>query len=221
MRKLVAPGGPRRTEWPTTARVRLFQSSWLECFTLMPAGVFAALWLPLLAWAAFAAWWQVPDLPALLALAAGGIMTWTLCEYAAHRFIFHFRPRSATGRRLLFLLHENHHQVPGDHLRNMMPATVSLPLAALFGLLFRLALGPAGSALFLGFVLGYVTYDGVHYACHQWPMRGPVLSRLKRHHLRHHHAGASANYAIIAPFWDRVFNTGFPTASRRARTGGR
>jgi hypothetical protein len=62
------------------------------------------------------------------------------------------------------------------------------------------AFGPAGTVIFLGFCIGYIIYDCVHYACHQLPMRGPVLRQLRRHHLCHHHGREEGNYAITAIF---------------------
>jgi sterol desaturase/sphingolipid hydroxylase (fatty acid hydroxylase superfamily) len=64
--------------------------------------------------------------------------------------------------------------------------------------------------LYLGFGIGYVVYDAIHFACHQLPMRSPVLRQLRRQHIRHHHAKQEGNYAITAIFWDRLFGTDIP-----------
>ena len=188
-------------------RVRLFRNRWMELTTLTPFPLFLPVWLLVLAGVAAVAVRAVTPVPLLLAVAAG-LLSWTLFEYAAHRFLFHLELRSGWGRRLVFLLHENHHQDPADPLRSIMPLTVSLPLAAVIWGLALLVFGGLGHALFLGFAFGYVGYDTVHWACHQLPMRSPVAARLKRHHLRHHHVGQDANYAITAIFWDRVFGSG-------------
>ncbi len=179
----------------------------MELTTLTPFPLFLPVWLLVLAAVATMAERSVGALPLLLA-ALAGLLFWTLFEYAAHRFVFHLELRSDWGRRLVFLLHENHHQDPADPLRSIMPLTVSLPLGAVTWGMFALAFGATGHAMFLGFALGYVGYDTVHWACHQRPMRGPIAARLKRHHLRHHYAGQDANYAITAIFWDWVFGSG-------------
>ena len=189
------------------SRVRLFRNRWMELTTLTPLPLFLSAWLLVLGAVGAMAMRTVGAMPLLLGVVAG-LLFWTLFEYVAHRFVFHLELRSDWGRRLVFLLHENHHKDPSDPLRSIMPLTASLPLGAAIWSLFLLAAGAVGHAMFLGFALGYVGYDTVHWACHQRPMRGPVAMRLKRHHLRHHYAGQDANYAITAIFWDRVFGSG-------------
>ncbi len=179
----------------------------MELTTLTPFPLFLPVWLLVLAVVAVVAERAVGVAPLLLA-AAAGLLSWTLFEYLGHRFVFHLELRSGWGRRLVFLLHQNHHQDPTDPLRSLMPLTVSLPLGAAIWGASLLVWGGAGHAFFLGFASGYGGYDTVHWACHQLPMRGPVGARLKRHHLRHHYAGQDANYAITAIFWDRVFGSG-------------
>jgi sterol desaturase/sphingolipid hydroxylase (fatty acid hydroxylase superfamily) len=195
------------TSRPHPDRIRLFQSNWMERTTLTPFPVFLTVWLLLIAALGWFASRHLP-LPTVALFALAGLVLWPMVEYAAHRYVFHFEPTSDRGRRMVFMIHMNHHIDPGDPLRGLMPLTVSLPLALLFWAMFRLCLGPSGDAMLLGFVAGYVTYDTVHWACHQLPMRGRLAARLKRHHLRHHHAGQKANYAITAIFLDPLFRSG-------------
>lgn len=192
------------------SRIRLFENRWLERLTVIGVPGFLALWaigLPLIAWRA----WTVAGAPAgavvVIALVAAGLLVWTLTEYVLHRFVFHWRPASALLEQFVFIMHGNHHAVPNDPLRNLMPPMVSLPVGALvWGALVLLA-GPAGNWLFLGWMGGYVAYDLVHYACHQWPMRGRLARVLKTHHMRHHHLHEAGNYAITGMMWDRLFGT--------------
>ena len=158
--------------------------------------------------------WGKASIASSIGLVLLGILMWTLFEYVMHRFLFHLEPKSQVGRWLIFLMHGNHHADPGDRYRNIMPPIVSLWVVGAFWGASVLLLGPVGSVLFLGFAIGYVIYDGVHYACHQFPMRGPVLGQLKRHHIRHHYAKRDGNYAITAIFWDRVFGTDVPVKGR-------
>lgn len=185
-------------------RIRLFRNDRLERLTLISWRTFALAWAVLLPSIAWAAWGTAKPLPAL-ALVGAGLLVWTLFEYAMHRFLFHWHVNMAAVRRFVFLIHGNHHDNPNDALRDLMPLPVSLPIAAAVWLLSVLAIGPAGSWLFLGFISGYVAYDLLHYACHQWPMRGRFASAIKRHHMRHHFVDGHGNYAISAIFWDRVF----------------
>lgn len=193
----------------SSPRVRLFRNDLLERLTLISPVAFVLTWTVFLGAALYASW-GVTSLAASIALVLLGILIWTLFEYAMHRFIFHMKLNSAFGQWLIFLTHGNHHEVPGDKYRNIMPPIVSVVVSAGIWAGFYLLLGPAGSVLYLGFGIGYVVYDGIHYACHQLPMRGPVLGRLRRHHIRHHFAREEGNYAITATFWDRVFGTDIP-----------
>jgi sterol desaturase/sphingolipid hydroxylase (fatty acid hydroxylase superfamily) len=181
----------------------------------MSPRTFVATWTLLLPAIAWAGWDSADPLPAF-SLIAAGLLTWTLCEYAIHRYPFHLASEQSVLRRLVFVMHGNHHDNPNDPLRNMMPLSVSLPIAALVWGGSLALVGAAGTWLFLGWITGYVIYDAVHYACHQWPMRGHLGSRLKRHHMRHHHVSENGNYAISAIFWDRVFGSQIASLKRRS-----
>jgi sterol desaturase/sphingolipid hydroxylase (fatty acid hydroxylase superfamily) len=194
-------------------RVRLFRSDVLERFTLISPVAFAVTWAVFLV-IALRASWGVAGPFASIGLVFAGLLIWSLFEYAMHRFIFHLELGSRLGKALIFLTHGNHHTVPNDPMRNIMPPIVSVTISCGVWALLYAAFGPAGTVIFLGFGIGYVSYDCVHYACHQLPMRGPVLRQLRRHHLRHHHAREDGNYAITAIFWDRVFGTEVPAKRR-------
>ena len=188
------------------SRVRLFRSDRLEKLTVISPRGFAFTWIIVLSLAVFAGWGTASAMVSI-GLVVLGTLIWTLYEYAMHRFVFHLKARSDFFRKIVFLMHGNHHVVPGDADRNLMPPVVSLSILGTFWATFVLLIGAAGSVLFVGFAIGYVIYDSVHYACHQFRMRGPVLRHLQRHHIRHHYAKQDGNYAITAIPWDRVFGT--------------
>lgn len=194
-------------------RVRLFRNDLLERFTLISPVAFAVTWTVFLAIAIWASW-GVAGPAAAIGLVCVGLTIWSLFEYAMHRFIFHLELKSRLGKALIFLTHGNHHAIPNDPMRNIMPPIVSVTISCGVWALLYAAFGAVGSVIFLGFGIGYVTYDCVHYACHQLPMRGPVLRQLHRHHIRHHHAREDGNYAITAIFWDWVFRTEVPSKRR-------
>lgn len=193
---------------PTT-RLTLFENRWLEKLTVISARAFIALWLvvlPVIGWAA----WQgggAASPAAAIGLAVVGVLVWTLTEYGLHRFVFHWVANSARMEQFVFVLHGNHHSVPNDPLRNLMPPIVSLPVGGAIWAAMLAILGSAGSWVFLGFMTGYVVYDLAHYACHQWPMKGRLARAMKTHHMRHHHTGQDGNYAITGMMWDRLFRT--------------
>lgn len=191
---------------PSNQHIRLFENRFFEFFTVFSLGGFVAAWLVLMtALAAFAILYVPASNVAILMLL--GWVVWTFVEYALHRFVFHLQPRSERLRQLIFLIHGNHHANPNDPLRNLMPPIVSVPLASLIWGIFVLALGAEGTWLFLGFMLGYVLYDLVHYCCHQFPMKGALGRRLKLHHMQHHFHREGGNYAITGMIWDRMLST--------------
>lgn len=194
-------------------RVRLFKSERLEKLTLISPRAFAVSWailLPLIAWTG----WGSATLPNAAALIIAGLLAWTLFEYAMHRYLFHLDSRFAPVRWLVFLMHGNHHETPGDPLRGLMPLPVSVSVGAMLWVASVAVLGPAGTWLLLGFMTGYVIYDALHYACHQLPMRRGLGAILKRHHMRHHHIDEGGNFAISAIFWDRVFGSRITSLKR-------
>lgn len=198
---------------PNLQRARLFKSARLDKLTLMSPRTFVVSWtllLPAIAsvgWGATTAWQGV-------GLVAAGLLVWTLFEYAMHRYPFHFATRQPLLRRMVFLMHGNHHERPNDPMRNLMPLVVSLPISALAWTISLALVGHAGTWLFLGWMTGYVIYDLLHYACHQRPMRNRLGIALKSHHMRHHHFDETGNYAISAIFWDRVFGSRISSLKR-------
>jgi sterol desaturase/sphingolipid hydroxylase (fatty acid hydroxylase superfamily) len=195
-------------------RARLFRSPFLESFTVISARAFIALWVVVLAGILACAVVVAPTFwaPALLVV---GALAWSFTEYALHRYLFHFEARSERVKRWIFIIHGNHHADPNDPLRNLMPPAVSLPVGAMVWLACIAAIGPAGTWVFLGFMLGYVAYDLVHYACHQWPMKSRFARALKVHHMRHHHLRVRGNYAITGMAWDRLLATRIGSARKR------
>lgn len=186
--------------------VPLFENPWLERLTHIHPAMPAVVFLPAVAW--FLAR-SLEDTSWLVAagLAVLGLLLWSLTEYALHRWVFHYRPRSPLGKRLHFLVHGIHHDYPRDSTRLVMPPPVSVPLAALFWLAFRAAFGAQHEAIFAGFLLGYVIYDAIHYATHHWRMNGRVGRFLAEYHLRHHFRDDDRGYGVSSPLWDYVFGT--------------
>lgn len=195
-------------------RIQLFQNGYLERLTVLSAAGFLVLWAMALPAIAIVGVITAPTVWALPFVFLG-LVVWTIVEYVLHRFIFHFEPQSALLKQAIFVIHGNHHADPNDPLRNLMPPIVSLSVGGLIWLLSLWGFGLIGTWFFLGFMVGYVAYDLVHYACHQFPMKGRVARAVKRHHMRHHHFKVGGNYAITGMIWDRVFSTRI-SSSRKA-----
>ena len=173
---------------------------------MISAKSFAAIWaitLTLIVWMG----WGTASVLGASCLFLGGLVVWGFFEYVAHRYFFHWKGEWAPAKWMVYIVHGNHHVFPNDPMRNLMPPVVSFPISALVWATSVALVGPAGTWLFLGYIVGYVFYDMIHYACHQWPMRGTIGQLLKRHHMRHHHISENGNYAISAIFLDHLFGS--------------
>lgn len=196
---------------------KMFENPFLDFFSRTPWWAVPALYLP---YAALLVWWGI-DAGTGAALAVlmipTGFVLWTLAEYWLHRTLFHWEPDTWWGPKLHFFLHGVHHVHHRDPYRLVMPPAASAVLAVVFYYTF-LALGMAGHSLlgidpswylpcFAGFVVGYVTYDVMHYALHHFRPRSAWMKRLRAHHMNHHHNHPELKFGVSNQFWDKVFGT--------------
>ena len=196
--------------------IRLFKSSLLEFFTHIHPAVVVIIWLPvavfflgraIIGLGASISWVVIPGAFVL------GVFLWTLAEYLVHRFVFHYDPKGERMQKFFFLFHGVHHAQPQLKTRLVMPPVLSIPMAIVFYGLFSLCFGTLLAMPYLiaptfsGFILGYLTYDLLHYATHHWPMRAGYLKFLKRYHMTHHFKNPNAYYGVSSPLWDMVFKT--------------
>ena len=143
---------------------------------------------------------------------AGGVL-WTLFEYIIHRAVYH---------RVSFLqqYHDAHHANPR--------AYVGAPPGIGTGLIFVIAFLPTSelapilaNGVTVGMLMGYMTYQLVHHACHfSAPRRLGFLQRLRVHHAVHHYHPEAGNFGVTTPFWDRVFGTQIKGRTKAPSTSG-
>jgi sterol desaturase/sphingolipid hydroxylase (fatty acid hydroxylase superfamily) len=136
-----------------------------------------------------------------------GLVLWTLFEYVLHRYIFHYKPKTEWGKKLHFMSHGIHHDYPRDSTRLVMPLLLSLPLATILFIPTFLFLGFIGNSLFAGFLLGYMCYDGIHYAAHHMHLKSKLGRFIQQYHLKHHFLDDDNYYGVSSPIWDIVFST--------------
>ena len=186
----------------------MFETPLIERFSrIHPAGPFL-FWLPILGYFSFRSAQNGVGLLSGLGLFAVGLLIWTLAEYVLHRWLFHYAGPRFWQRRMFFVLHGVHHDFPHDADRLVMPIGASAPLGALFYVVFRALLGPVlVDPMFVGFAIGYLAYDGTHYAIHHFRMSSRWGKWIKRHHMIHHHTGEQARWGVSSPLWDWVFGT--------------
>lgn len=184
----------------------LLKVSALDRFTRVHWSVPVFIFLPLILFLAGYAFdtmrtWQV------IVLIVAGYALWTVTEYWLHRIVFHWAPDEGVGAKLHFMIHGVHHEHPNDPKRLVMPPSASLPLAALFCMLFWVALGSSWYPVGAGFLAGYLVYDMTHYAVHHHQGKSRIAKRLRELHMRHHFQDSTTGYGVSAPYWDNVFGT--------------
>ncbi len=193
--------------------VPMFESRFLDFFSRVHWSVPLMVYLPVLAVCGYwwvlgvSAWTLLTPLWAIL-LFLGGLLLWTLVEYAAHRWVFHYHPKTAWGKRLHFMLHGVHHDYPRDSWRLVLPPAFSFPLAVGFYYLFQWIGGELWSLpFFMGFLVGYLLYDMLHYATHHANWRWGWFRRLKAHHMEHHFSDPDKGYGVSTTLWDIIWGT--------------
>ena len=138
-----------------------------------------------------------------------GIFSWTFFEYIMHRFIFHFIAESERSRKIVYVMHGNHHEYPRDRERLFMPPVPSIILSSTVFLLIYAFIQKNTFMFFPGFILGYLLYGSMHYAIHAWNPPFKWLKPLWRNHHLHHYKNDHRGFGVSTTVWDRVFGTMF------------
>ena len=187
---------------------QMFETPLIERFSRIHPATPFVFWLPVLAYVGYHGVQAGVSAAAFVGLCLLGVLVWTFAEYTLHRWVFHFSGPRPWQRRMFFVLHGVHHDFPQDSDRLVMPLGASIPLGVVFFLLFRIVAGATYvDPLFVGFGIGYLAYDGTHYAVHHFRMGSGWGRWIKRYHMIHHHTGVDARYGVSSPLWDWVFGT--------------
>jgi sterol desaturase/sphingolipid hydroxylase (fatty acid hydroxylase superfamily) len=210
--------------------VRIFKSDFLELFTHVHPAVPHIIFIPVTGFMLYLSYSAGLPVQRMALMFAAGLFLWTIVEYAVHRFVFHLGPELENEVRDIvrgvepgepafahmktlrqqhyFLAHGVHHDFPNDSKRLVMPPSLSIPLAALFYIAYRLIFGAVDApALFAGFTVGYVVYDTIHYAVHHFQMRGRLMLYLKKKHFRHHYQDSTKDFGVSSGLWDVLLGT--------------
>jgi sterol desaturase/sphingolipid hydroxylase (fatty acid hydroxylase superfamily) len=191
-------------------QAQLFENPILEFFTKGHPLVIWGMYLPVLIGLPIYAY-NKPGMSGgtIALLYLGGMFFWTLFEYIAHRYIFHWATENPRARKFVYILHGNHHHYPRDRQRLFMPPLPSLILAvSLFGLHYLL-LGTYTYSFFPGFILGYLLYASMHYAIHAWNPPFKWMKPLWRNHHLHHYKDEEKGFGVSSTLWDLIFGTMF------------
>jgi sterol desaturase/sphingolipid hydroxylase (fatty acid hydroxylase superfamily) len=191
-------------------QARLFKSDYLEMLTKTHPLVIWGMYLPVIGYMLYYSNTRL-DYPVLRVILTfiGGMLFWTLFEYIAHRFIFHWVSENPRIMKFSYTLHGNHHHYPRDKQRLFMPPVPSIIIAsAIFGLTY-LAMRQHAFMFFPGFIFGYLMYGTMHYAIHAWNPPFKWMKGLWRNHHLHHYKNEHNGYGVSSTIWDHVFGTMF------------
>jgi sterol desaturase/sphingolipid hydroxylase (fatty acid hydroxylase superfamily) len=187
----------------------LFRNKYLDYGTRVHFAVPAFLYGPFVIYFLYRSFFSAEaSTAASLGLILAGFFFWTFLEYLVHRFLFHYPAKSKAGKKLRHIFHDIHHAYPNDSKRLVLPPSVTLPGLVVFYGLFRLMVGPVHvTPLFVGFLIGYLSYDMTHYACHHAHFKNRLFRRLQKNHLDHHFKEPTRGFGFTSNFWDRLLGT--------------
>jgi sterol desaturase/sphingolipid hydroxylase (fatty acid hydroxylase superfamily) len=189
-------------------RAQIFKSPILEKLTYVHPLIIWGIYLPILI---LLPWYGAKEFNfsrwMIVGVFFAGTFFWTFFEYVMHRWLFHIEAESKFGKRVIYIVHGNHHHYPRDKQRLFMPPVPSLLLATLiFGLQYLLL----GKYVFLfcpGFIFGYLMYGTIHYAIHAYNPPFKWMKALWRNHHLHHYKDEHNYFGVSSTLWDHVFGT--------------
>ncbi len=138
-----------------------------------------------------------------------GVLSWTAIEYGLHRFAFHYNPRSALGKKLVYEAHLSHHENPRARSGILSTIALSAPVATAYFLLAWVVTGSslAATYLFIGLAAGYLCYKWLHFQAHHRRPRLRVLRYLRTYHLLHHYKTPEVRFGVTSPLFDLLLGT--------------
>ncbi len=191
-------------------QARLFKNYYAEYLTKSHPLVIWAIYLPVII---FLPWYALDkfrfDVSQVAFSFFAGIFFWTFFEYIMHRFIFHWVSENRNARKIIYVMHGNHHEYPRDKERLFMPPVPSIILASTIFCIMYLFMKKNAFSFFPGFMLGYLLYGSIHYAIHAWSPPFKFMKPLWRNHHLHHYKSDERGFGVSTSFWDKVFGTGF------------
>lgn len=186
----------------------LFQNPILEKLSRthisIPLIVFAVYSISLLYWSATHTSLSVWTTIGLFFL---GLLSFTFVEYLVHRYVYHVSTHTEWRRKFQYNAHGIHHEFPKDKERLAMPPLLSITVATILLLLFRLVMGDFTFAFLPGFLVGYASYLAIHYIVHIYQPPKNFFRALWINHSIHHYKDGDTVFGVSSPLWDYVFGT--------------
>ena len=196
-------------------QAQLFKNQYLEYLTKTHPLVIWGLYLPIIGFLLYYCNYRFQfDVLRILFTFLSGMFFWSFFEYMIHRFAFHFFAESERAKKIVYIIHGNHHEYPRDKERLFMPPVPSLILSATIFAFLYLVFGLFGAssyvfAFFPGFILGYLIYGTMHFAIHAWNPPFKWMKPLWRNHHLHHYKNTELGFGVSSTLWDHVFGTMF------------
>jgi sterol desaturase/sphingolipid hydroxylase (fatty acid hydroxylase superfamily) len=141
----------------------------------------------------------------LVLMFALGLFAWTFIEYTIHGILSHLFTTFATP------FHAGHHRDPHSVFTAGMWAPVAIMSAIIFGIF---GLTPA-TAIWLGMVTGFLSYELFHYRIHFARPICALEDRMRTRHLAHHLRAPDQIFGVTNRIWDRILGSE-PDAARLA-----
>jgi sterol desaturase/sphingolipid hydroxylase (fatty acid hydroxylase superfamily) len=136
-----------------------------------------------------------------------GILTFTWVEYMVHRYVFHMKTYTDLRAKMQYTMHGVHHEFPKDKDRLAMPPLVSITIATVLLLIFKVIMGDFVFAFLPGFIVGYASYLSVHYMVHAYPPPKNFFKALWVNHGVHHYKDGEVVFGVSSPLWDYIYGT--------------
>jgi sterol desaturase/sphingolipid hydroxylase (fatty acid hydroxylase superfamily) len=193
---------------------RMFENDLLDYFSRAHPVMVPIVFVPVILYYIYSAFTLGLSITGFAGVFFAGVLVWTLFEYFLHRYLFHLQIDSDWGRRIHFMIHGCHHDYPNDAMRLVIPTGAAIALAVMMYWFFYFFVvylfgGTMGMhhGFFASFVIGYVTYDMMHYATHYAKFKNKWFRDIQKNHLDHHYVDHDKGFGLSNVFWDRVFGT--------------
>jgi sterol desaturase/sphingolipid hydroxylase (fatty acid hydroxylase superfamily) len=136
-----------------------------------------------------------------------GVLSFSWVEYIVHRHVFHMKAYTAVRAKLQYTMHGVHHEFPKDKDRLAMPPLLSVTIATVLLLIFKVLLGDLVFAFLPGFLVGYAAYLSIHYMVHAYQPPKNFLKALWINHSVHHYKDGEIVFGVSSPLWDYIYGT--------------
>lgn len=191
-------------------QAQLFKNSYLEMLTKTHPLVIWGMYLPISIGLMYYAHTRLGyGIGMIVLVFLAGMFFWSFFEYIMHRFAFHYVAESERAKKIVYVMHGNHHHFPRDKERLFMPPVPSLIISSVLFSLMYLIMGSVTFMFFPGFMIGYLMYGSMHYAIHAWNPPFKWMKGLWRNHHLHHYKDDGKGFGVSSTLWDHVFGTMF------------